>query len=58
MHTRLPPAELIGTPLENYHVLSPQRSPEQSRVLEREVRDLLAKDVIEPITKSGFFIAV
>ena len=47
--------ELIGTPPENYPVLSPRRPPEQSRVLEREVQDLLAKDAIEPTTKSGFF---
>ena len=47
--------ELIGTPPENYSVLSPRRSPEQIRVLEREVQDLPAKDAIEPTTKSGFF---
>ena len=47
--------ELIGTPPENYPVLSPRRPPEQSRVLEREVQDLLAKDAIKPTTKSGFF---
>ena len=36
-------------------MLSPRRPLEQSRVLEREVQDLLAKDAIEPTTKSGFF---